>query len=185
MGMKVILVSPGQTDWSAQERLQGVLDIPLNAEGEAAVEKLAASLGTEGVKTVYCPTSLDGRQTATIIGRMTKAKVCARKELNEADPGLWQGLTAEELKRRHPHVYSRWIKSPASVHPPHGEEFTMIFGRVKMILAELRRHKKDEVVVCVVPSDIRRVLASLLAGKEIEATEDLTGGDGGPEVVEL
>ncbi len=121
--MKVILVSPGQTDWSASERVKGALDVPLNARGVGEVESLAARFAPEGVTRVYCPTTLDGTQTAKIIARITKAKVCPRKELNEAHPGLWQGLTAEELKRRHPHVYARWVKSPASVRPPRGEAF--------------------------------------------------------------
>ena len=183
--MKVILVSPGQTDWSAQERLKGTLDVPLNAEGMEAVEKLAQGLSAQGIRTVYCPTTLDGKQTATIIARITKAKICALKELNEADPGLWQGLTAEELKRRHPHVYARWSKSPASVHPPRGEEFTMIFGRVQVVLAELKRHKSDDVVVCVVPSIIRGVLAGLLRGVEPTAAEEPAEDGAGADIVEV
>jgi broad specificity phosphatase PhoE len=167
--MKVYLVSPGQTEWSRQNRLSGALDIPLNDAGQAAVEALARTIAVDGITSVYCPTTLDGRQTAAIIARITKAKVYPRRELNQADPGLWQGLTAEELKRRHPHVYARWVKSPASVLPPRGEAFTMIFGRVGTMLAELKRHRTDDVVVCVVPSVIRRILAGRLRGLDPEA----------------
>lgn len=183
--MKIILVSPGQTDWSVKNRLKGDLDVPLNESGVAAVERVAEQWAGERVSAVYCPTSLDGKQTATIIARITRAKMCPRKELNEADPGLWQGLTAEELKRRHPHVYERWIKSPASVRPPRGEEFAMVFGRVRTVLAELERHKGDEVIVCVVPSIIRRVLSSQLRGKPPEELTELADQDGEFDVVEL
>jgi phosphoserine phosphatase len=183
--MKVYLVSPGQTDWTTQKRLNGSLDIPLNALGETAVEELARSLAGDRITTVYCPTALDGRQTATIIARITKAKVCPRRDLNEADPGLWQGLTAEELKRRHPHVYARWIKSPASVLPPRGEAFTMVFGRVSTVLDELKRHKSDDAVVCVVPSVIRRILAGRLRGLEPDALPDVPEHDGGIDMVEI
>ena len=183
--MKVILVSPGQTDWSSQERIQGNLDVPLNAAGMAEVERLVGVLPAEGVRAVYCPTTLNGKQTATIIARITGAKVCARKELNEADPGLWQGLTAEELKRRHPHVFARWIQSPASVRPPRGEEFTMVFGRVQTVLAELKRLGSEAVVVCVVPTIVRKVLAAQLVGEEhAEAGEPEEDG-GRVDVVEL
>jgi broad specificity phosphatase PhoE len=183
--MKVILVSPGQTEWSAKNRLKGDLDVPLNENGVSAVEKVAEQWAGENVSAVYCPTSLDGTQTATIIARITQAKMCPRKDLNEADPGLWQGLTAEELKRRHPHVYERWMKSPTSVRPPRGEEFAMVFGRVRTVLAELGRHKGDEVIVCVVPSLIRRVLASQLRGTSPEEASEPADQDGEFDIIEL
>jgi phosphoserine phosphatase len=183
--MRVILVSPGQTEWSAKNRLKGDLDVPLNDMGVTAVERMAEHWAGENITAVYCPTTLDGKQTATIIARITKAKMYPRKGLNEADPGLWQGLTEEELKRRHPHVYERWKKSPASVHPPRGEEFGMVFGRVQGMMAELGRHKGEEVIVCVVPSIIRGVLASLLRGNLTEELDELADQDGEVAIVEV
>ena len=183
--MKVLLVSPGQTDWSRQQRIKGNLDVPLSPAGMAAVEKLTRKLGSGPVRIVYCPTTLDGRQTARIIARITHAKVCPRKELNDLDQGLWQGLTVEELRRRHPHVYARWVQSPNSVLPPGGEDLSMAFGRVRTVVDELKRKRRDEAVLCVVPSSLRKILACHLGGKTPEDVTDLAGEDGDIDIIEL
>lgn len=183
--MKVLLVSPGQTDWSEQQRIKGNLDVPLSPDGVAAVEKLARQLGTDSIRVVYCPTTLDGKQTAEIIARITRAKLRPRKELNDLDQGLWQGLTVEELKRRHPHVYARWVRSPNSILPPHGEDLSMAFGRVRMVVKELKRKSGDEAVLCVVPSVIREVLTCQLGGKPPEEITNLAQENTDVDIIEL
>jgi len=183
--MKVLLVSPGQTDWADQHRLKGNLDIPLNADGVESIQKLAAKLLATTVTAIYCPTTLDGKQTAHIIGRITKAKVHARKALNDVDEGLWQGLTREELKRRHPQVYARWMNSPDSVRPPRGEDLTMVMGRVRTLAAELKRKRAEQTVLCVVPSLIRKVLARELAGTQSDPAGHDDGHDDDMDVLNL
>ena len=54
-----------------------------------------------------------------------------------------------------------------------------------MVLAELKRHKGDDVVVCVVPSIIRGVLAGLLRGVEPAAVGELVEDGGGVDIVEV
>lgn len=183
--MKVLLVSPGQTDWTEQHRVKGNLDVPLNASGVAEVEKLARRLRSDGIDTIYCPTTIDGAQTARIIARIIRAKVYPRRELNELDHGLWQGLTVRELKHRHPHVYARWLNSPSSIRPPRGEDLVMAFGRVSTVLKELKRSRTDRTVVCVAASVIRRVLVCHLSGKQVDQVTALNRKEDEVQVIEL
>ena len=80
---------------------------------------------------VYSSNEQTSLETAEII-----TKKCGRKnkilaELKEVDAGLWDGLTTEELKRRYPKIFKKWLADPSSVCPPEGEEFQEAYLRLK------------------------------------------------------
>lgn len=58
----------GETAWTAESRLQGQLDIPLNALGRAQAAKLAAALRDEGLVAVYASDLGRAWQTAQPLG---------------------------------------------------------------------------------------------------------------------
>ena len=68
---QVVLIRPGATVYDEQNRVQGILDIPLSARGEAEVaelaERLAAPLAGIELVALYCGPGESTLQTAEII----------------------------------------------------------------------------------------------------------------------
>ena len=73
-------------------------------------------------------------ETADIIAKKfgRKSKILAK--LKEVDAGLWDGLTTEELKRRYPKIFKKWLTDPSSVCPPEGEEIQEAYLRLKDVM---------------------------------------------------
>ena len=182
---EILLIRPGSTEYDRQGRIQGTLDIPLSEEGRQEVARVIDQLRGHRVEVLYTTPSKAAEETGKAIATALHVKSKTVDKLQNLDQGLWQGLTVEELKRRHPHVYARWVHSPNSVLPPGGEELSMAFGRVRTVVDELRRKRRDEVVLCVVPSALRKVLACHLGGKTPEDVTDLAGEDVDVDMFEL
>ena len=53
MSTRFCLIRHGETDWNAQKRVQGQIDIDLNAVGEAQARALADALGEHSFAAVY------------------------------------------------------------------------------------------------------------------------------------
>src|SRR4051794_39881395 len=121
MATRIILTRSGATDYDDQHRIAGTLDVPLNCRGRAEAADLARDLRKEPVEAVYAAAGEASAQTAAILGERLGAKVKVLDDLRNQDFGLWQGLSLEELKQRHPKLVKLWEDSPCSVCPPNGE----------------------------------------------------------------
>ncbi|WP_029363448.1 histidine phosphatase family protein, partial [Herbaspirillum lusitanum] len=49
----ILLIRHGETDWNVDKRLQGHIDIPLNAEGQRQAAALGRALGNEPLDAIY------------------------------------------------------------------------------------------------------------------------------------
>ena len=65
--MDIYLIRHGETDYNKKKRLQGVTDIPLNAQGIALAEKTAAGLRDISFDRIYTSPLIRARRTAEII----------------------------------------------------------------------------------------------------------------------
>jgi 2,3-bisphosphoglycerate-dependent phosphoglycerate mutase len=91
--MKIYLARHGETDWNAQRRLQGWIDIPLNATGRQQAEELEAKLRNIELDAIYCSALQRAIETARILNRKP---VISIKELNEQSLGKFEGLQLED-----------------------------------------------------------------------------------------
>jgi probable phosphoglycerate mutase len=94
--LRVAFLRHGPTDWNAEGRIQGRIDMPLSAVGRA---KMAALLPPREFETARAFTSPLGRarETAKLLG-YPDAIPDAR--LAEHHWGAWEGLTREEILAR-------------------------------------------------------------------------------------
>ena len=110
MTTRIVLVRHGETEFNADGRLQGQLDIPLSSVGIAQAEAVAPVIaGMDPVAIVSSPL-VRARVTAETIGRATGLEVGFDDRLKEVDVGQWAGETVPDLHRNDPH-YTRLMAS--------------------------------------------------------------------------
>ena len=154
---KLFVFRTGQTIWEIEDRLDSAAGAPLTGQGVKAVQDCAGQLAGQEISGIYAGTGEAERQSAELIAGQLGCKVRTVNDLRELDYGLWQGLTAEEIKRRQPKLYRQWLESPASVRPPGGETLSESLGRLRRALGEiLRRDGAPSLIV------LRPVMLGLL-----------------------
>lgn len=144
---EVLLVAfrHGQTDWNAQNRIQGSTDVPLNesgrAQARALAERLALALAPARLDHVLSSPLERASETARIVAAHHGAGVTFESDLREVWFGAAEGRTREELVSAHGEdFWARW-RSCAHEHM----RFSFLAGEAKCdardrALAVLRRH---------------------------------------------
>ena len=154
---RLILVRHGQTDWNKDGRIQGQLDIPLNAEGKSQTKTLIAGLanlkGIKSIDALYSSELLRSYETASEIGKVFNLKVNKVAELNELNQGVWQGLLEKQIQSRYKKIYSIWKATPLATTPPKGEGLKEASDRIIPAVQKILRKHKNQ-TVCIVSHEI-------------------------------
>jgi probable phosphoglycerate mutase len=176
--LKFILLRPGATEFDAQGRLVGTLDLPLSAAGNGEVESAIKRLNGTELDMVYCCPSQSAVDTAEKLAAAFEVKCKPVKTLANVNYGLWQGMQVDEVRRKQPRVFKQWQEHPETVCPPEGEMLSDVRQRVEGSLAKLRKKHKEGTIMLVVPEPLAGIARSVL--KQTELAEDWkTGGECG------
>ena len=119
----LILVRHGRTAWNLEGRFQGRADIPLDEEGRAQAERVAAELAALAERAEQAdqrPTGrwdpvvlssdlIRARATAVPVAAALGAPLVVDEALREVDVGAWEGLTRAEAEARYPEEYRLWV----------------------------------------------------------------------------
>ena len=137
----LILVRHGRTEANAGGRLQGRLDLPLDALGRAQAAALAGAPALASASRVVCSPLLRTRQTAEALGLPTTVD----ERWVELDYGTWDGLPLADVPRD---VWAAW-RADLAFRPPQGETLVELAERVRSACAELREEAAERDVVVV------------------------------------
>lgn len=132
--MNVVLIPCGATDWRAQGRLLGRVELSLS---QAAVEQFPAwreALRAAGVnRLLHAPDELSV-ETARALGEELDVTPKPASALHEVDLGLWAGLTEEQLRTRYASAHRELKDAPLNVAPPNGETLQDARERIQKAL---------------------------------------------------
>ncbi len=170
---RLCLVRHGETDWNAERRLQGHLDIPLNTVGERQARATAASLAAERFAAVYTSDLLRARQTAAAICAAGHPPPLADARLRERHYGLFQGLTYAEAETRHPQAYARFhAREPDFAFPGSGESLSAFAARIDAVLADLAHRHAGSQLLIVCHGGVLDIVHRLATGKALQPPRD-------------
>lgn len=119
---EILLIRHGETAWNAIKRLQGHLDIPLNAEGERQAAALGRSLADTRLDAIFSSDLQRARQTAAAIALHHDLPVRTDAGLRERCYGAFEGMLYAEICERYPQAFAAWkardldARFPAGVH---------------------------------------------------------------------
>jgi 2,3-bisphosphoglycerate-dependent phosphoglycerate mutase len=118
---EILLIRHGETAWNAEKRLQGHLDIPLNAEGERQAAALGAALANEPIDAVFSSDLQRALQTARAVAAPRGMPVVIDNGLRERCFGAFEGLQYHEIETRYPEAYAAWRARDRDARYPDGK----------------------------------------------------------------
>lgn len=154
---ELVLIRHGQTAWNAEKRLQGHLDIPLNAVGVQQAELLALALQAEPPDVVISSDLQRACATARPLAQVAAVEPIIDTALRERCFGAFEGLRYDEIGRHFPDAYLAWqtrdvdARFPAGVHRStmHIAETLREFSQraVASVLGHLQRHRGKKIAI--------------------------------------
>jgi len=126
---RIIAIRHGETAWNAESRLQGQLDIPLNALGRRQAATLAAALRDEGLSAVIASDLGRAWQTAQALAGPLGLPLVADSGLRERGFGLLEGHTYQEIDARWPEQARRWRSREPDFAPTGAESLRDFYAR--------------------------------------------------------
>jgi broad specificity phosphatase PhoE len=141
-GRLFYFVRHGETEWNAEQRLQGQLDVPLNehGRGQAAhcattLARLLARTGHAAESFVYLSSPLArARETMEILRGglgLAPQDYAVDPRLAEMSFGDWEGLTYKEVRVRDPAALPARERDKWNYQVPGGESYAQLLVRVE------------------------------------------------------
>lgn len=169
---RLCLVRHGETEWNAARRIQGQIDIGLNATGRRQADAAGRWLKSAAISAVYSSDLQRAWLTALAIGQELGLPPQARPALRERCYGVFEGLTYDEAKREHPDGYAAFEGRNADYDFINGESLKTMFVRVtSALLAIADRHAGANVVV-VVHGGVLDIVNRFVRGNSLETPRD-------------
>lgn len=126
---RVLAVRHGETAWNVDTRLQGQIDISLNATGQEQARRLADSLADEGIDIIVSSDLVRARDTAQAVADRAGLPLLLDGGLRERHFGIFQGHTYSEVERRWPEDSARWRRRDPAFGAPGGETLQAFYDR--------------------------------------------------------
>jgi broad specificity phosphatase PhoE len=126
----LLLTRHGSTAYNEDERLQGLIDIPINDKGVEEAGRISQRLQNEPIDIIFHTPLIRTKETAEIINRHHQAPLTVIDSFIEIDIGDWEGRNFHEVVEENPEIYQQWISNP-QVAVPGGESFQQLFQRIK------------------------------------------------------
>jgi 2,3-bisphosphoglycerate-dependent phosphoglycerate mutase len=146
---RIVAIRHGETAWNAESRLQGQLDIPLNALGRAQAATLAGALGDEGLAVVYASDLGRAWQTAQALATPLGLPLVADAALRERSFGMLEGLTYAEIDERWPELARRWRSREPEFAPEGGESLITFQARCVAVASRLAAAHAGQTIALV------------------------------------
>lgn len=135
--VRLIAIRHGETQWNAEQRVQGHLDSALTQRGIGQSRALAVRLSRERFSVLYSSDLGRAMRTAEIISELTRTPIIRESGLRERNMGIFEGLTKNEMARRFPVEYSDYQRVGHGYRIPQGESGQDRFERSIRVLTEI------------------------------------------------
>lgn len=166
----------GETDWNAEGRFQGHLDIPLNDRGREQARQLGHSPGLKDLQAILSSDLSRAVETAKILGReigLGADRLYQDAGIREAFLGDAQGLTVDEIGTRFgEELLHRWKSShvtDADISYPNGETGREVVVRSLEAMSRFSEEHPEfkRIGISTHGGVIRRVMHQILRDREI------------------
>jgi len=174
---RIIAIRHGETTWNVDTRIQGRLDIPLNATGRVQAARMAQALKNEPITAVYASDLVRAWETAQYLGSVRGLQVNAETGLRERGFGDFEGKTFAEIEALLPEQSRRWRKRDPEFAPSGGESLVTLSQRVTEAAERLAARHPGELIALVGHGGVMDVLYRAATRLHIQAPRTWTLGN--------
>jgi len=148
---RICFVRHGETNWNAERRMQGHIDIPLNANGISQAERLANALirVKHSFDVIYSSDLERALHTANAVARALSLDVQITPRLRERNVGKLQGLLLAEAPVLLPEIWQRHIARELDHDLGGGESIRTFHQRMQNILELFLNEHRGQSVLAV------------------------------------
>ncbi|MBY0342044.1 MAG: histidine phosphatase family protein [Rhodocyclaceae bacterium] len=167
---RLCIVRHGETDWNAQRRIQGQIDIPLNATGRQQAEATAKGLLGLPFAAIYSSDLQRAHDTAAAAAALLQLPVRPEPGLRERHYGEFQGLTQDEIKARAD--YERYINRDTGFAFGNGESLAGFAERIKRTVNDLAQRHAGESLLIFAHGGVLDVIYRIATHRPLETARD-------------
>jgi len=165
---EIILIRHGETEWNSQKRMQGHSNSDLSSVGQAQIQALGQWMKNVPFDLIYSSDSLRAKQTAEAITQFSGHELQFDQRLREKNLGVFEGLTSEEARERHPEVFRLFKTAGSKYVIDEGESTQQLQDRALEIVDEIRIKHPEERVLLVTHGGFIRVVMKHSLGLSLE-----------------
>ncbi len=170
---RICFVRHGETDWNIEMRMQGHIDLALNALGEAQAVAVGRCFSGVQAAALYSSDLLRARQTAQPIAEALQLPMILLPALRERNFGRCEGLTFEEIAARNEDDARAIVsRDPDYAAPGGGESRRQHVSRVLDCVAGLVRQHPGQSIVAVTHGGVLDVIYRRVRGLPPDAPRD-------------
>jgi probable phosphoglycerate mutase len=166
---RIIAIRHGETAWNVDTRIQGQLDIPLNATGRWQAQRLGLALADEAIAAVYSSDLWRAYETALSVAGAVGLPITTAEGLRERGFGVFQGHTFAEIEATLPDQALLWRKRDPAFAPEGGECLNDFRDRVLACISALAAQHPGEQIAVVAHGGVMDVLYRAATGQGLQA----------------
>ncbi|MGB9667084.1 MAG: histidine phosphatase family protein [Candidatus Cryosericum sp.] len=159
----VYLVRHAETTWNAENRVQGVLDLPLSPTGIIQTQKTVALLSGTSFDVIFSSPLARARAIAEPVSHNLGMSTECVPDLREIAFGDWEGHTWNELTALYPETLAAWERHLPDARPDGGESLAEAGVRATKVRT-LFESDAGQLLLAVAHGGFNRVLICTLLG---------------------
>jgi probable phosphoglycerate mutase len=147
----ICFVRHGETNWNAERRMQGHIDIPLNTTGMGQAKRLANALmqTKHSFDAIYSSDLERALHTANVVANALSLAVQTTPQLRERNVGQLQGLLLSEAPVLLPEIWQSHIARDLDHDLGGGESIRAFHQRMQGVLELLLRQHRGQSILAV------------------------------------
>lgn len=169
---RICLVRHGETEWNAERRIQGQIDIGLNETGLRQAAAAGRWLRGAGITALYSSDLKRAWTTAQAIGEALGLVPQPAPQMRERRYGIFEGLTYAEAHEKYPEGYAAFEGRNADYNFENGESLHVMFERVSTKLQAIAAAHPGQAVVVVLHGGVLDIINRFVRGNSLEMPRD-------------
>ncbi|MBS1158301.1 MAG: histidine phosphatase family protein [Proteobacteria bacterium] len=169
---RICLVRHGETEWNAERRIQGQIDIALNETGRQQAAAAGRWLRGAGIVALYGSDLQRAWSTAQAIGQVLGLTPQSVPEMRERRYGIFEGLTYDQARTKYPEGYAAFEGRNAHYDFENGESLLALFGRVTSKLQAIVAAHPGQNVAIVLHGGVLDIINRFVRGNGLETPRD-------------